>query len=609
MKKIKYFILLLAIAFIPIGCFAKTCDTDKIEISSISVLKKSKYVDEKSPAKVSNKTISFYVNMYYVDDYITYKVKVKNDSDEDYYLNEKKITKMSDFLDYILEFDDNSNVIKAKSSKDLYLTIKYKKKVSESSFVDRKYNDYKSFSINLANEELLNPKTFNNIFISIIIFISILSFTLYIIIKNKKRSNLLIILITSIILIPSCVFAICKYQITLESDVTIYNGKLSSFGFECFSDRFEFLEGMTVKDWLQSDFYKGNISGNFETLEQCKKVWGEKNDCHLNKVYNYYHTEDSDYITYTDSLEECNSGSNCSVLDYDLYKCTYVYKNDAFDTLEECEDYSGDTCFLYNDKYVYYVASDFYDSVDDIPEPSESLLFYTCNKVPIGYKYNQIHEYYSSSYEECIEDYGEDRCGYTITDYYSPKTRTGDYYFYINETHIVYGGHYISYLYYDDLLENKLYECEFGAECVSPNSNILSGNGKTIKAKDIKEKDLIAYYDFNTNKVEIGTVKKVYIHKDATNLIKYVFDDNTYLDVTDYHPIYTSSGWKSYTNRNGYSKPNIGDLIKTNDGYKKLKKIDVYKGKEDYYDFVVRGKDGRIINNYFANGILVQGSY
>ena len=608
MKKI----LLLLLAFLtitPYISYAETCSTDKIEISSISVLKKSKYVDEKKPATISNKTISFSVNMYYVDDYITYKVKVKNDTDEDYYLNEKKITKMSEFLDYILEFDDNSNVVKANSSKDLYLTIKYKKKVAENSFVDRKYNDYKSFSINLANEELINPNTFSNIFLSIIIFIIVFSITLYIIIKNKKKAKIMAILIASIILIPSGVYAICKYQIVLESDVTIYNGKLSSFGFECFSDRFEFLEGMTVKDWLQSDFYKGNIGGNFKTLDQCKKVWGEKNNCHFNQIYDYFYKVDDEYITYTDSLEECNAGSNCAVLDYDLYKCTYVYASDVYDTLEECETYYEDTCFKYNDKYIYSIESYFYDNVDDIPESLDSTLFYSCSKVPVGYKYNRILEYYIDSYEDCIENYGEDKCGYTISDYYSPNTREGEYYFYINENNIVYGGHYISYLNYDELLENKLYECEFGAECVDPNSDILSGNGKTIKAKDIKENDLIAYYDFKTNKVEIGTVKNVYIHKDANSFIKYVFNDKTYLKVTDYHPIYTSTGWKSYTNRNGYPKPNIGDLVKTNNGYKKIKKIVPFNGKEDYYDFVVRGKDGRTINNYFANGILVQGSY
>lgn len=147
------------------------------------------------------------------------------------------------------------------------------------------------------------------------------------------------------------------------------------------------------------------------------------------------------------------------------------------------------------------------------------------------------------------------------------------------------------------------------AECVSPESEILSSENKTIKAKDIKEGDNIAYYNFDTKSIEIGNVNKVYIHKNATNLIRYTLEDNNYLEVTDYHPIYTSTGWKSYTGRNGYDKPEIGDLVKTNTEYKKIIKIETFNEKEDYYDFSIKTSTGKTVNNYYANGILVQGSY
>ena len=147
------------------------------------------------------------------------------------------------------------------------------------------------------------------------------------------------------------------------------------------------------------------------------------------------------------------------------------------------------------------------------------------------------------------------------------------------------------------------------AECVSPDSNIIINlNGDTKQAKDIRKNDTIVYHDFETNTEKEGKVDNIFIHKKAYSFVKYYFADNTYLDVTDYHPIYTNNGWKSYTNRNGYAKPLIGDSVKTLNGFKELIKIEPYIGEDDYYDFVIIDGDKQI-NNYYANNVLVEGSY
>lgn len=154
------------------------------------------------------------------------------------------------------------------------------------------------------------------------------------------------------------------------------------------------------------------------------------------------------------------------------------------------------------------------------------------------------------------------------------------------------------------------YLCETVAECVSPESEILTSiDGTTIQAKNIKENDQIVYYDETTKINKIGKVKKIYIHKDATNFIKYTFTDNTYLEATDYHPIYTKEGWKSYTNRNGYKKPQLNDVVKAQNKWKKIVEIKTYTGKEDFYDFQVITADGKFAKNYYANNTLVEGSY
>lgn len=156
----------------------------------------------------------------------------------------------------------------------------------------------------------------------------------------------------------------------------------------------------------------------------------------------------------------------------------------------------------------------------------------------------------------------------------------------------------------------QYYEVYYGAECVFPNSKILnSENGNYTLAKDIKENDKILYFDFEKNTIETGNVLKVYVHKDATNFVKYTFEDESYLEATDYHPIYTKDGWKSATGRNGYEKPKAGDEVKTAEGWKKISKIELWHGLEDCYDFEILSNNGIKINNYFANETLVQGSY
>ena len=72
---------------------------------------------------------------------------------------------------------------------------------------------------------------------------------------------------------------------------------------------------------------------------------------------------------------------------------------------------------------------------------------------------------------------------------------------------------------------------------------------------------------------------------------------------------YAEYGWKSLTRRNGYEVPQIGDKVKTSTGWKEIIKMESYTGLEDCYDFAITTKDGKIINNYYANDTLVQGSY
>ena len=98
--------------FIPIFVNAESCDSDKIAISSITIESKSDSVEELDEATASGKNINLNLSMSKVGDNIKYKIIVKNDSNEDYELDKTSLKINSDYIDYVIESEDNSSIIK-----------------------------------------------------------------------------------------------------------------------------------------------------------------------------------------------------------------------------------------------------------------------------------------------------------------------------------------------------------------------------------------------------------------------------------------------------------------------------------------------------------------
>lgn len=614
MKKIKLlFSLLLLVMFIPVMVNAESSDTDKVFIDSISIEDKSNNVVEISKATASDKDVTINLSMSEVGDSIVYKMIIKNESSKNYELDKTSFNLKSDYLDYSLASDDDSNVVKANSSKIFHLTVKYRDEVSSDSYESGIYSDIQTMTICLS-DDIINPNTGIGTYIFIIIIsILLISGIVYIMLKKNKHVKLMMLIIGLTIMIPMGVFALCSAKIKIDFKVTISNEDLPSF-YVCNSDnKYYYYEGMTFADWLKSDLYPGYVDGEYESLDECVAVWGDNKGCQLTEtktVYSYKDENNSYYYT----LEQCQNywKDGCTSMSnvYVSSRANYKYGGHYFSSLSECEtEYGSNECINYYD--YGFVKGYLSLCLDDISYCSLT------NTV-----YNHIYTEYIDfdSRADCQENYGEGQCIERNISIYKPTLQdsTSDLYIYYRDVEgklsfwtVVGGDEVFRDVAINQNISSRTYMCESIsiAECVSPESDILSSDGVTIKAKNIKENDEIAYYDFETNKVEIGKVSKVYIHKNAIDFVKYTFEDGSYIEVTDYHPIYTIDGWKSYTNRNGYSKPVIGDLVMTNDGYKKLDQITPYNGNENFYDFKVVSRDGKTINNYYANGILVQGSY
>ena len=217
MKKV-LFLLLMIVSVTIINVSAATCNPDKVSIESISTLDKTNNVEEIEEASKEGKNIKLNLSMSDVGDYIKYKLIIKNDSNEDYKLAEKSLNIESDYMNYSFELEDNSDIIKANSSKIIYLKVEYQKEIPSEELENDVFNEKKAIPLNILDNEITNPDTKRNIIILSIIVLIIIS-TILISIKNKKYLKPMILIIG--IALPVITYALCDANIELDLQLKI----------------------------------------------------------------------------------------------------------------------------------------------------------------------------------------------------------------------------------------------------------------------------------------------------------------------------------------------------------------------------------------------------
>ena len=254
---------LLFMMFIPFYVNAETCNTDKITINSITIKSKSDSVKELEKATASGKNINLNLSMSEVGDNIKYKVVVKNDSNEDYELDKTSLNINSAFINYSFETDDNSNIVKANSSKNVTLKVEYKIEVPEDKFKNGSYNDSNNMIVQLSNRNIpnnfKNPNTGVQSYILIVLLLLLLTIiSLYVLLRKKKYTKLMVLIIGTAIIIPISVYALCKCEIIIKSNVNIRSKKnnpcIFEFEGETLSKGMEYTNGAYTYRYKQEYF-------------------------------------------------------------------------------------------------------------------------------------------------------------------------------------------------------------------------------------------------------------------------------------------------------------------------------------------------------------------
>jgi len=256
MKKIVLQIILV-VSFFPFIVNAETCDINKISISSITVEEKNGGVEELSDATINRMDINLNLAMTSVGDSIEYKIIVKNDNNDDFELDKNSININSDYIDYVLESEDSSNIVKGNSSKLVHLKIYYSKEVVTDAFVAGEYTEKKNITLQLVApktsnvlDTLKNPNTGVHLYLLLSVIFLVLLVAGYIIFKNTKHLRLMLLIVGIVISIPLTVSALCKSEITINSNIKInYLNSLFCANSDYFPKAyFPYRKGM---DWIE----------------------------------------------------------------------------------------------------------------------------------------------------------------------------------------------------------------------------------------------------------------------------------------------------------------------------------------------------------------------
>ncbi len=154
MKKILLFMILLLLPFVVYGA---ECSNENIEIKDLELVTTNGGAEIINDAKIVDGKLVFDVRFSKLEDNVDYKVLIKNNSDEEFLVDENSIVSNLKNIKYTISFLEDSRVIEPGKEKYVILNIKYDTKVDDSLFnSDNEYpvDDNMSFSLTSNEKEV-----------------------------------------------------------------------------------------------------------------------------------------------------------------------------------------------------------------------------------------------------------------------------------------------------------------------------------------------------------------------------------------------------------------------------------------------------------------------
>ncbi|MBR6133766.1 MAG: hypothetical protein IKQ29_03500 [Bacilli bacterium] len=227
MKKILMFIILL----LPFYVYAEdSCNQNDIQIESITLDSTQGNIEQTTEPSTDNNQINLGLKANVIDDNAVYKVVIKNTSNQDYVFDQSSLS--TDYLNYDITYEDNSDIVKAGESKTIYLKVHYATKPATENLTNGTVTTQPKVTFNLQKEEevktiieevvnaITNPNTNDKVLIYLGVLVISLIVTIVLLKKYKKLRNttmLLILFLTT----TQIVKAVCTCNLDINTELQI----------------------------------------------------------------------------------------------------------------------------------------------------------------------------------------------------------------------------------------------------------------------------------------------------------------------------------------------------------------------------------------------------
>ena len=230
----KYFIYILLL-LIPILVHAE------VKITNVEVVD---HTESLEVAKPTYKDLKLDLNIKFnnVEDFVKYKLTVKNDNDKAYELSTSEEFSKGDYIKYDYSYDDN-NIVEKNSEATIYITVTYVKEVPDDLLIEGKYIEKNNMTVDLSNEEK-NPNTSVGVYILILIILSVISISLILLIRNKM--NTIPVALLLFVLLPATIYAIEKLTIEVSTNIEISGKPITIFVEYCDNNNVYFNDSITI---------------------------------------------------------------------------------------------------------------------------------------------------------------------------------------------------------------------------------------------------------------------------------------------------------------------------------------------------------------------------
>ena len=129
--------IILSIFIIPNKVLAE--DTD-VEVKSIELVDKTGNAEIVEEASIVDGKVKLNVNLYSVDDSIIYKFIVKNNYKRELIFDKNSIESDNEYVEYEIEYQDDSRIIKTNEEKEVIIKINYKTETPRELFKNGSYD-------------------------------------------------------------------------------------------------------------------------------------------------------------------------------------------------------------------------------------------------------------------------------------------------------------------------------------------------------------------------------------------------------------------------------------------------------------------------------------